>query len=358
MRKVLLALALLAMVVGVAKADEHNLADGVLIAHYVPELGYTTEPPALGWCGEYLANYAIDNCDDQNNRIDVSDFLPASWFVLAAWGEEKTWCAVEFGFGEYNPDHFVFGEYNPCFPQAGLEITTPDWPGPGEGIALAVSGHPWQGNFGPVIHFGGYAYGYGGETMIPLDVDPPTGFAGTANCVSPPEQFAAVCLGGLGINMDGIWCCPPMPEPWVCCDPETGACEILFEEECLAQGWDWRPDLGQTCDPNPCPPPVVIRACCFEDGSCALMERDPCAAVGGIWHEEWDYCDPNPCPQPTVCCVDPPEFHGCVVVFSEQECMDLGGIWHPEWTSCDPNHCAELTGTDNTSWGSIKGMYR
>jgi hypothetical protein len=84
--------------------------------------------------------------------------------------------------------------------------------------------------------------------------DPPTGC-----CHLPPEigngaieTYRAICdlLGGVYDGDDSI-CCQ------VCCFPD-GSCQIQTgEEECAAAGGEWRPDLGDSCDPNPCPPVPV-----------------------------------------------------------------------------------------------------
>ena len=42
----------------------------------------------------------------------------------------------------------------------------------------------------------------------------------------------------------------------------------------------------------------------------------------------------------------------------EEECAAQGGYFHPEWDSCDPNPCVIYTPTDDTSWGTIKSLYR
>ena len=52
MKSMLLSLAILGIVCG-AYADPANLAGGCFIAHYCEPLGYSSDPPALGWCGEY-----------------------------------------------------------------------------------------------------------------------------------------------------------------------------------------------------------------------------------------------------------------------------------------------------------------
>jgi hypothetical protein len=47
--------------------------------------------------------------------------------------------------------------------------------------------------------------------------------------------------------------------------------------------------------------PAPLGACCFTDGSCAILEEQACADAGGIWQGPDTVCDPNPCtPVPTI----------------------------------------------------------
>jgi hypothetical protein len=356
MKKVLLALALLGFASG-AMADPADLSGGCFIAHYCEPIGYSSDAPALGWCGEYDAMYAITDHTQQINRIDVPDFLPASWFVIAAWDdEEKEWCGTEFGFGAFDAGLFIFGEWNPCYPATGgLEIPTAGWPGPMEGVAFVVTGDPWFGNYKAVAHFGGYAYGYyGANGIVPLAVDPPTAFAGFSNCAAPPEAFTvdADRLGALGINTDGIYVQPAgyVPPTGACCIGYD--CFIYTEEECIGMQGEWLgPDT--VCEPNPCLPEG---ACCLEEpvGMCQVMLEENCMLVGGEWIGPETTCEPNPCAGEYVCCIG----HDCVIVGTQMDCDALGGIFLVDLYSCEPNPCEEFTPVNDASWGTIKGMYR
>jgi len=357
MRKVLLTLALLGVATG-AWATPENLEGGVFVAHTVDALPYTASPPAAGWCGEYAA-HAINSL----GQVDVTlQFYPDpsgnTWYVLAAWElESKTWCGTEFGLGDYNADLYLVHEYFPCFPVAGLEIPTPGWPGPNEGTAFVTTGTPWSGNWIPVYWFGGYSYDPSyGSTVMPISVDPPTGFCGFSNCMNPPSSFTvgAAQRGAMGINTEGhvpIW--PLPPQPWACCLPEPlGACVMLVEQDCLLQGGIWLGE-GYECLPvNPCPQPG---ACCI-GGLCEVMMVENCELLQGQFQGPGTTCDPNPCD--AVCCFEHPTSpHGCEIML-EAACAAAGGFWHPEWVTCEPNPCEIYTPAENTSWGQIKGMYR
>jgi subtilisin family serine protease len=203
MRTTIVLLCMSSIVTGSVLADPENLEGGVLIAHFPADMTFSFDPPTGGWCQFYWDSLRIEDCEDQVNRIDTGNQV--IWFVLAAWDEDKEWCGTEFGFGEYDADAFVITDFGPCWPEGGLEIPTASWPGPGEGTAIVTTGAPWEGNFVPVYRFTGLAYD---EGLIPLAADPATGFAGTSNCASPPDAWAADSLGGMGLFQDGVYACP------------------------------------------------------------------------------------------------------------------------------------------------------
>ncbi len=288
-------------------ADPTDLGGGVLIAHYVAELTLSETPPDP--CLEY-APYAITYHSEQVNRVDTDTYALADWFIIAAWTETKQFCGVQFGFSGFDPGIFAFSEFGACFPATGgLEIPSTGWPGPNEGIAFVVTGDAWEGNYLPVYWFIGYAYGYSGPDVIQLIPDPTVAdpFGGMGNCASPPEKWDAA-LGGMGINTDGTYVEP------------TG---------------------------------VIYDYVCCVDGDCIIVNsEDECMALGGEFMPDLDSCEPDPCLIEAVCCV-----LGDCIITTEEQCVAAGGEFHPEVGSCDPNPC-ENTPTDETSWGTIKALYR
>ncbi len=331
-------------------ADSNDLSLGVLIAHYVPELIYSSGPPAGGWCEAY-GPCAISSLAEANVQVSTEDSLGAVWYVIAAWeSEEKRWCGVEFGLGEYDPAVLRILSAAPCFPVEGLELSTSGWPGPGEGTAFVVTGNPWEGNYVPVYAFGSYAYGtYGAQTLVALDVDPAMGVCAFASCPIPPTVFsvAAAQRGALGINTPGVLPEFAPPETWACCIGFN--CLMLTELDCTLAGGIWF--QGFDCDPNPC---EIPGACCIE-GNCSIMFEQPCLLVGGEFLGMGTDCHPNPCP--AVCCYSERSGHNCVIEL-QGTCLAGQGFWHPEWTSCDPNPCEAYTPTGSATWGRIKSLYR
>lgn len=343
MRKTILLVAALGFGAGAAGADPTDLTAGVLIAHYDPAVEWSDPVPGE-LCTGYLECCAITNCDQQNPMMEGG--ASRVWYVLAQWWDEpKTWCLSEFGFGQYDPAIFVFGMSGPCTPGANLEISTPGWPGPMQGTAVAATDIPWSGNFVPVYYFTGYAYMSQGQ--IPFGPDPATGFGGFINCLIPPQPFEAACLPTMGINAPGIECCSEVPpEENPCCYGDE-ACEVLTLADCTQLGGVWYLEWP-SCVPNPCD----IQACCV-GYECYEVNHQQCEAMGGWFLFAEEDCGRNPCEEPTAaCCV----CEICTVT-TEGECVEIGGAWLPGIPDCDPNPC-ESSPSDNMSWGRIKAIYR
>jgi len=237
-----------------------DLAGGVLIAHVPPGCEYSE---GVDGCQRYWDEFEITSCEEQHNRIDPESMASALWYVIAAWSEEKEWQTIQFGLGDYDPELCAFWphEYGPCFSSLGTEIHTPGWPGPNTGVVLGASDVPWSGNYVPVYWFGGYAYEYYGSSTLPLAMHPDYGSAGMGSCqmryslspffMYPTRTVDVECLGALGIDTDGVSCCPEPPASAACC--ANGNCLILTGEQCAAAGGLWHASWT-SCDPNPCPP--------------------------------------------------------------------------------------------------------
>jgi len=176
--------------VATPSADENDLSGGVFICHFDPHCQPSGDPPPGGWCEYWLDDCAIHTCEEQNPSIMQG--AVGVWYVLSAFAEDKTWCGSEFGFGQFDPYLFIFMAWGPCTPGQHLEIPSPGWPGPDAGTAIVTTDAPWTGNFQPVYYFIGYAY-YATPGRIPFGIDPPTGFGGWGNCLTPPVSYSAAC---------------------------------------------------------------------------------------------------------------------------------------------------------------------
>jgi hypothetical protein len=235
--------------------------------------------------------------------------------------------------------------YGPCAPGGFLEIPTDGWPGPNQGTVVATTDLAWNGNFVPVYYFTGYEY-YG-PGQIPFGVDPPTGFAGFVNCLTPPTPFDAVCLPAMGIGMPGLPCCSEQPqEEYPCCIGEV--CRILTASDCIAQGGVVHTEWAD-CSGDPC----VVRACCVGE-ICYEVNQQTCADMGGEFLPTVLECTETTCAAPVwACCTD------CQIctMLTEAQCRDIQGQWL-QGVECEPENPCEPSPTDNTSWGSIKAIYR
>jgi len=344
---------LLALFALTAITSAEDLSNGVLITHYVPGFGGRYEPHG---CEDYIQYARITSCDEQNEMATFPDYTTyVEWYVLAAWPEDREFCAVEFGLGDYNNGLVSFTEHGPCHPDATLLPTTdPPWPSPNSGIAIAFAHDAApSGNFVPIYMFHTYAYGpYYGTTTIPLTTDPATDFIGFASCDVPPVVYACVEWGTLGINEPGEAVCPPgFGEGFACCLGD-GSCLLVYSSaSCDAAGGEFHSEWD-SCDPNPCPV-----ACCLPDESCVFLSRHNCEALGGLSYPTYDTCDPNPCPDRIYACCAGPDGHTCILVTRSACEEEYDGVWLPGEDTCYSNTCDDYTPTTETSWGLIKALY-
>lgn len=77
--------------------------------------------------------------------------------------------------------------------------------------------------------------------------------------------------------------------------------------------------------------------CCFDNGSCTLLEEGDCDTAGGTWQGSGGSCSPNPCPQSTGACCDP-NTGNCTIEL-EVDCVNLGFVWKGANTDCTINPC-------------------
>ena len=238
-----------------AHADPNDLDGGVFIAHHPPGFQYS---PGYDWCEKYDELYAISSCEEQSPRIDLDGNLGqrSIWYVIAAWAESKTWCGTEFGFGTFDPEIYFFLDWGAC-PSDALEISTANWPGPSEGVAISTTSGTWEGNFKAVYVFSGYAY-Y--EGVIPLDVDPGLDFGGFGNCEEPSSAWPTLWYGAMGLFTDGLSVCAGSSgaSEAACCLDEV--CTVMSPEECEGIGGVFFPDYA-TCEEGLCDAPSATQEC-------------------------------------------------------------------------------------------------
>ena len=122
--------------------------------------------------------------------------------------------------------------------------------------------------------------------------------------------------------------------PLRACCFDDGSCSLLNIDDCTSAGGAYQSD-ETTCDPNPCPPPEG--ACCFDDGTCEVVTEAQCTSDDGQYQGDDTTCDPNPCPQPGACCFS----DGTCTVMFEADCITAEGTYQGDNTTCDPNPCPQ-----------------
>ncbi len=197
MKQALMVLVLSLFVTGAACADPDDLSGGVLLVHAPPSLTYTTE--SASWCDSTY----LENCEDQVTTLPADSSATVVWYILSAWGEEKTFTAVEFGLGDFNPESFLFSETGLCLDHA-MTINHGNWPGPNTGVAIASNEDAWTGQLVPIYWLA--CINYLEADTLALTVNPATDHAGWIS--ESMESFDAECLGALGLGAVGIACCP------------------------------------------------------------------------------------------------------------------------------------------------------
>ncbi len=160
--------------------------------------------------------------------------------------------------------------------------------------------------------------GFGGEprTNIAPGIGYPTGWADPSIVWGPTQA--------LGI---AAYVLSTQPISGACCFAD-GSCTVLIQYTCQHEGGTWQ-GSGTTCNPNPCPQPV-LGACCV-NGVCTITTQADCS---GQWMGANTTCTPNPCPQPPVgaCC-----FGTVCTITTQAGCQ---GTWQGPGTTCDPNPCS------------------
>lgn len=291
MKKFLMVVAALASLGTVALAGPN--AGGTIFATDA-NLVYTTD--ITNYCGLGTIPATCDGADLQVNPGGQN----VVWKVFAAFPQNSSprLKAVAFGVS-YDAGNILVNAFGPC-PE--FELAGAGWPAPNTGTSVVWT-NVQTGLLTEAYWFAGYNY-YG---------------AGTFNLIGNPDQggnFAddsvpsildpIAAYGSLGFDMAGTPGCPGTPPP-------TGAC-------------------------------------CFPDGTCAVLTAEDCSAQGGAFYG--GVCDPNPCPPPPTgaCCVGTV----CTITFQ----ADCQGTWQGPDTLCDPNPCQEPNPVETTTWGQIKNNYR
>jgi hypothetical protein len=237
MRRLLLAIAILAVTAGMAFAGPNA---GVVLSVQGNVDGVETD-------GIPCTTIALPATCEELNASASPDLTDVYWYlavVVSDPANTPNFNTVTFGLGAFSMAESYVAVTGSCVAGA-LEVSTSGWPGPGEGTAVSWAPDCLYGYMEPVYFFGVYQYVLG---PIPLGAHPVQG-ANVVDCSADPQTDDFV---GLGVMEGTNPTCPggTQPEPGACCFGPL--CVMLLETECADQGGDW---YGGDCGPNnePCP---------------------------------------------------------------------------------------------------------
>lgn len=307
MRKVLLALGILALICTPAMAGRN--ANGALIVHTNDSYNYSSQTVCTTASGNPGTCEAANTQSDRYAGAVV--WLLAAFDPLSSPGVTVIYFGINYDDANLDPG----GALRFCGPAGTLEVADPDWPYTGRGNSVAF-GSPVYSTLFVFYAFQIQNFGAGGEFFCTA-INPTGGYAAFVDDGNPPGldqvyNFGCVVWGAPGHND-----CPRPPVNGACCF-DDGSCQVVDgAQTCAALGGRYQGD-NSLCDPNPCEQPA---ACCFEDGHCEMLLRAACDAAGGAYMG--GTCEPqNPCPQPLgACCFE----DGSCSMLTQQACVDAGG---------------------------------
>lgn len=86
-------------------------------------------------------------------------------------------------------------------------------------------------------------------------------------------------------------------------------------------------------------------ACCFEDGTCSILDSDLCGNALGSFQGAGTSCAPNPCPPAGACCAD----DGTCQFVTALACEVVSGVYINDGVPCDPLPCPPILVQPNGS---------
>ena len=307
-----------------APATAGRNANGALVVHTNDAIVYTA-------MDDYCASAMPATCEELGTQTDkpVEVAQAVIWLLWAFVPESSpAVTTVQFGIHHNLPSNQGYiSAYASCGPDP-LELPDTGWPEPNDcGNLVAYSGPVYDRLFAFYwfAAIGVQDGSFGTRTY------PSTDEAKFVDDSSLPVEdliyrFGAVRWGAPGFNE-----CP-VYTGGACCFAD-GTCAILYPDECASQGGEFQ-GTGTACNPNPCPVPEG--ACCFMDGHCEIMSTDVCVGYSGIWQGPNTMCDPSPCAQPPeACCFT----SGNCAYLPPALCEDDGGTPMGPGTTCDQIAC-------------------
>ena len=117
-----------------------------------------------------------------------------------------------------------------------------------------------------------------------------------------------------------------------CCF-ESGTCTLIDQLTCGNAGGVFQGD-GSSCQPNSCPQPPALGACCLPDLSCAEVEASECVTLGGDYKGDDSECASFNCAA-GACCFG---LDACSLAI-ESQCDAAGGDFRGPGSDCDTEDC-------------------
>lgn len=247
--------------------------------------------PAIEYTGserDYLSEFALGDCGQATTRIEGGG--THVFFVAAEIPERSVARFTDVSFGLWydasKVDLVAWGT------TADAESTVAAWPSPGTGTRIGWT-QPREEALVPLYWFAA-SFEADSETTIQLIPHPELG-TGFGDDLHPGIRTPVVCLGSLGYGTDGFRCCG-QSQSGACCF-EDGSCAILGNPDCAEAGGEFQG--GESCAPFGCFP---VGACCsgYLGDICQILPQKICESFDP-WR--WDYhleCYASICIYPAV----------------------------------------------------------
>ncbi|MBL8878281.1 MAG: hypothetical protein JNG88_04095 [Phycisphaerales bacterium] len=294
-----------------------DVGTNIWVADFTPDIENGSNTYILGFGTPPTAASDLDANDDC--ALDAGG-LPGFTVVDAvSFAENDTGVNCEYADEIGGTALGAFTGFNPAVLYrlidcgTGRPLASGSWAG---GLTTGTNpGGPY--NFDATRHFGWAAIGISDPSGISLNPGRINYLVGCVGRCCYGDGFCIVTTsadcsatysgtyGGDG-SVCALGACPST-RFGACCFAFDGTCQgNQSPGDCAAQGGVYNGD-NTTCTPNPCPQPSG--ACCFPNGTCAVVDRDDCLAAAGAYVGNNTTCTPNPCS------LAPVPVQGCDVAF-------------------------------------------
>ncbi|GJM23891.1 MAG: hypothetical protein DHS20C16_03060 [Phycisphaerae bacterium] len=261
--------------------------------------------------------------------------------VLGACCEDAETCS-DVAIEDCNINFFTWTEGQPClFDACGATVG-----------ACCVFGECKVMNSFDCLQAGGVFENVGTNAWRACEVATPCTNGGEGACCLPGGeckiQSAVECANSNGLyDGDGVSCASLSCVTGVCCDG-SDVCSEERQFDCIGLG-STPGEPGTSCSDTSANPCVASGACCFDDGSCDILNETilvpQCSSMGGTYQGDDTLCDAAACPEVGACCselVPGSGFFGCENDVSEPDCLQRPlGSFGGFGSDCSGDPCAQ-----------------